>query len=163
MLEKVKGFLQRHGALAPYVPLILWIGVIFFMSSGEASMSQTSRFIRPILEFLFPNAPEATLQLYHAYIRKFAHFAEYAMLALLALRAFSFPPGNGFRKSKCLAALALVVLIASLDEFNQSFNPARTGSPWDVLLDTAGGLTAIITYWAIAQRRPRGGDDRKRD
>lgn len=153
MVEEPTRSLKRHERITRYVPLVLWIGVIFFMSSGEASMSQTSRFIRPILEFLFPHAPESALQLYHAYIRKFAHFAEYAMLAFLALRSFSFPPGKAFGKYKHLAALALVILVASLDEFNQSFNPTRTGSPWDVLLDTAGGLTAIIIYWAVTQRR----------
>ncbi len=40
-----------------YAPLILWIGLIMLLSTGQASMSNTSHFIRPVLEFFFPNAP----------------------------------------------------------------------------------------------------------
>ncbi len=131
-----------------YAPLFLWIGVIFFFSSRQGSMSKTSVFIRPILLFLFPDAPEETLVIYHGYIRKFAHFAEYFVLAFLAFRAFS--ASNGFlRKYRFPASFILVFSIASLDEFNQSFLASRTGSIRDVLLDTAGGLTIlmILYFW----------------
>ena len=156
MLEKPREFFQRHGRLARYAPLVLWIVVIFFMSSGEASMQQTSRFIRPLLEFLFPNAPAATIELYHGFIRKCAHFTEYGILALLASAAF-------FKSSKHLvrhywysAALGLVLLVASLDEFNQSFEPSRTSSPWDVLLDCFGGLVIVSIFWLLSKlRQPR--------
>src|SRR5687767_13318109 len=77
-----------RGRFFRYAPLILWVGVIFFLSSGQAAMSQTSRFIRPLLEFLFSGVPEETLIAYHSYIRKFAHFAVYAVLAFWAARAF---------------------------------------------------------------------------
>ena len=40
-------------AVTVYAPLFLWIGVIFYFSSGQGSMAETSRFIRPLLEFLF--------------------------------------------------------------------------------------------------------------
>ena len=133
--------------LVRYAPLILWIGVIFFMSSGEASMSETSRFLRPILEFLFPTATESTIQLYHAYIRKFAHFAEYAVLAVLASVAFWNPSGELLRRYWFAAAVGLVLLVASLDEFNQSFEPSRTSSVWDVLLDLSGGVTAVAVLY----------------
>jgi VanZ family protein len=100
-------------------------------------MARTSLIIRPILEFLFPSADELTLQLYHGYIRKLAHFTEYGVLAFLALRAFT---GSAARYA---VALVLVALIASIDEFNQSFEASRTSSVWDVLLDITGGLFVI--------------------
>lgn len=162
MLEKVKEFLQRHGALARYVPLILWIGVIFFMSSGEASMSQTSRFIRPILEFLFPNAPEATIELYHAFIRKCAHFIEYGVLAVLAAVTFLISSKIYLQRYWYAAAVGLALLVASLDEFNQSFEPSRTASVWDVVLDLSGAVTAAAVVYgarsiAVSRRNlPKG-------
>ena len=109
-------------------------------------MTRTSIIIRPILEFLFPSADELTLQLYHGFIRKLAHFTEYGVLAFLALRSFS---GSNARY---LAALALVAMIASIDEFNQSFEVSRTSSIWDVLLDVAGGLFVIAICYLRRRR-----------
>lgn len=107
-------------------------------------MSNTSRFIRPILELFFPNAPEETLIIYHAYIRKFAHFAEYAGLAFFAARAFWNSSQKFLQKYWCFAALFLVLAIASVDELNQSFDPTRTGSIYDVMIDAFGGSVMIL-------------------
>ena len=127
-----------------YAPLVLWIGVIFYLSSGQGATTQTSRFIRPLLEFLFPNAAAETLTVFHNYIRKTAHFTEYAVLAFFASRAFWNSANEMLRKFWWLAAFILIFTTASIDEYNQSFNPARTGSIYDVLIDLSGGLTLII-------------------
>ena len=116
-------------------------------------MSHTSRFIRPLLEFIFPGAPEETLLFYHGIIRKTAHFAEYAVLALLACRAFAGSASLWLSRSPYIAALVLVCLVAVLDEAQQSFNPTRTGSPFDVLIDVAGGLTAVSLSYLFVRRR----------
>jgi hypothetical protein len=84
----VKDLQKSSSRISRYAPLILWTGIILFASTGSASMSETSRFIRPLLHFLFPGAPEETLVIYHAFIRKSAHFIEYAGLAFWASRAF---------------------------------------------------------------------------
>lgn len=112
-------------------------------------MSQTSRFIRPFLEWMFPLAPEELLQTYHGYIRKFAHFAVYAVLAFFASRAFFHSAKNILQQFWYLFAFLLVVFIASIDETNQSFNAARTGSVYDVLIDASGGLTIILLFWLV--------------
>lgn len=49
------------------------------------------------------------------------------------------------------AALVATLLIASLDEFNQSMNPERTGSPADVLLDLSGGVVFLLFRRLIAK------------
>ena len=136
-----------RGRIIAYAPLFLWIGVIFFLSSQQGSMSRTSVFIRPILLFLFPDAPEETLIIYHGYIRKFAHFAEYFALAFFAFRAFRLSSNEFLQKYRFFVSLILVFLVASLDEFNQSFLVSRTSSFWDVLLDTAGGLAMLIVLY----------------
>jgi VanZ family protein len=137
----------RRRRIFRYAPLVLWIGVIFFASTILGSMSNTSRFIRPLLVFLFPTAPEETLVIYHAYIRKFAHFAEYAILAFFAARAFSTSSVKLLQKFWFVFVFVLVLFVATIDEANQSFNPARTGSIYDILLDAAGGLTMLILYY----------------
>ena len=137
---------EWRGRFFRYAPLILWIGAIFIASSNTGSMSNTSRFIRPLLEFLFPGTPEEILIIYHGYIRKFAHFAEYFALAFFAARAFYGSSNKWLKKFWYVFALVLVVLVAAADETNQSFLASRTSSVYDVLLDSSGGLTMILLF-----------------
>jgi VanZ family protein len=139
--------------LSAYAPILLWLGVIFYLSSGQGSMTETSRFVRPLLEFLFPSASETTLQVYHAYIRKSAHLTEYAILAFLALRAFSRSSFETLHRGKYIFSLVLVATIAPIDELNQSFEPSRTGSVWDILIDFSGGAAMVLFLWVINLRR----------
>jgi VanZ family protein len=139
---------KRRERVIRYVPLLIWIGVIFFLSSNNGSMQETSTFIGPLLHFLFPNAPEATIQTYHGFIRKCAHFSVYFVLAVLAVRAF-LPMRMGQRVA---AAMAIVALVASLDEYNQSFEASRTSSVLDVLLDCVGGVFGILTATFLYRR-----------
>lgn len=110
-------------------------------------MTQTSRFIRPLLEFLFPNTPEETLIFYHGYIRKLGHFTGYGILAFWAFWAFSASRIKVLKEKWFLSSLVVVALIATIDETNQSFNAARTGSIYDVLLDCFGGFTILLIIY----------------
>ena len=136
-----------------YAPVLFWIGVIFLLSSPEGSFSQTSRIIGPLLHFFFPNLPEETQALIHGYVRKAAHFTEYAVLAFLAVRACTLSFSAFLKKWRYILPILLVVAIASLDEFNQSFESSRTSSIWDVLLDISGGLAMVVFLWLI--KRPK--------
>lgn len=147
---------KRRGRFFRYAPLILWAGLVLFLSTGNASMSSTSRFVRPFLEFIFPNTPGELLDIYHGYIRKIAHVTEYAMLAFWASRAFSTSTVSILRRFWFVFAFLLIALVASVDEFNQSFNVARTSSIYDVLLDISGGTAMILifsTAWKFFRQR----------
>ncbi|MEP7214070.1 MAG: VanZ family protein [Acidobacteriota bacterium] len=139
---------KRRERVIRYAPLLIWIGIIFFLSSNNGSMSETSLFIGPLLHFLFPNAPEATIQAYHGFIRKCAHFGVYFVLAVLAVRALR-PMSPMW---KFAVAIVMVAAIASLDEFNQSFEASRTSSAWDVALDCVGGVAGIAAATFIYRR-----------
>ena len=136
-----------RGRIIRYAPLILWIGLIMFLSSGQGSMSNTSRFVRPLLEFLFPNAPGEILLVYHSYIRKLTHVAEYAILAFWAARAFISSKQNFLRRFWFVGSFILVFAVASIDETNQSFLNSRTGSIYDVLIDVSGGTAMILIFY----------------
>ena len=101
-----------------YAPLAGWIGFIFFASTGAMSDSNTSRIIAPLFKWLFPGITEAQLLFVRFTVRKGAHFTEYAVLALLAARAFIPCAHRRLRRHAFVAALALVVLVALLDEYN---------------------------------------------
>jgi VanZ family protein len=115
-------------------------------------MGETSRFIRPLLEFLFPAADADTLYLYHAAIRKLAHLFQYGVLGLFALHAFT------YFKRPVVFALSFVALIAMIDEFRQSFDPARTATPLDVLLDIVGAMLALGVVFAFRRIRRNNAD-----
>ena len=144
---------DRRRWLTAYAPLLIWTIVILGLGSSIGAMNETSRFIRPLLEFLFPSADPNTLALYHGLIRKAAHVAEYAVLGILALRAFRKTRHRG------ILAIVLVALIAFIDELNQSFNPSRTSIPWDVLLDVFGGLLGIGANVLLIRARDRKASD----
>lgn len=153
MIEEKNSNSIRHGRWWRFVPLILWICVIFYSSSGKASMANTSRFLRPLLEMIFSS--EETIYLANVIIRKIAHLAYYAILAGFA--AFAFRGINiWLKKNWLIASFILVLTVASIDEFNQSFDPTRIGSISDVLLDCVGGLTMLsICYLFFRFRQTR--------
>jgi VanZ family protein len=135
-----------HGRFWRYVPLVFWCGVIFFLSTDNGSVSNTGSIVRQILRFFLPSTPEETLAVYHIFVRKLAHFTEYAILAFWASRAFIRSRKELLSIIWFLWAFGIVMLVAIIDEFNQSFNSNRTGSIGDVLLDCFGGMSLIIGY-----------------
>ncbi len=145
----------KSGGFYRYAALLIWIAFIFFLSSGQASAAQTSRFIRPLLDlFLSSLALPETIDLIHAGIRKLAHLFIYAVAGILAIRAFrgSMPQPTTVQT---LSALSLVLLVATIDEINQSFDPTRTGSPFDVAIDLAGGIIGVAGVLLMSRLRPK--------
>jgi VanZ family protein len=148
--------IERNGQrqwITRYAPLIIWIGVILFLSSPQGSMAQTSRIIGPLLQFLFPSISPDQLLIVHGYVRKCAHFTEYGVLGFFAFRAFSVVGSSFFSANWFLAGICIVAAVAGIDEFNQSFEPSRTGSIWDVLIDISGGLFALSVCYLWSRRR----------
>ena len=148
----------QKGRLWRYGPPIIWAVLIFIGSSDVLSSSHTSSFIIRPLHFLFPGASEATLATIHFAIRKLGHFTEYAVLAWLSARALRTSSQDWLRRHWFWTALAFVVCYALFDEFRQSFVPSRTASIYDSMIDTAGGLTALIvvTWRERVSERKRG-------
>lgn len=134
-----------------YLPLLIWLAFIFYASTGEMSASNTSRIVRPLVLWLFPDTSEERMQFIHFCVRKTAHFTEYGLLALLAARAFISSSIKFLSSHWFLSSLLLVAVYALSDEYHQSFVSTRTGSIYDSMIDTAGGLTALI-FFALWQR-----------
>jgi len=119
-------------------------------------MSETSLIIGPILRWLMPNAAPDTIQTMHQYVRKTAHFTEYAVLGFLVCRAVSVAASPTWRNWRFSLALLLPILIACLDEFNQSFEPSRTSSIYDVLLDITGAAAMLLFLYFIGYKHSVG-------
>ena len=129
-----------------YAPLVSWMLFIYVASTGEFSADNTSRIVRPLLLWLFPQISEERIAALHFLIRKVAHFTEYAVLGFLAARAFIGSSHRVLSQNSITAGTVLVVAYALLDEFHQSFVSARTASLFDSLIDIAGGLFALICF-----------------
>lgn len=136
-----------------YAPIVLWLVVIFFLSSSAGAMTETSRIVGPLLQFFFPEMATETRQIIHGYVRKAAHFTEYAILAFLAVRALSMSASEFLQKWRYILAILFVAAIASIDEFNQSVEASRTGAFSDVIIDVLGCLTMLVLLWVM--KRPK--------
>lgn len=136
--QSVARFLSR------YLPLVAWLVFISYASSDSFNAGNTSRIIGPLVLWLFPKTTPETLVVIHVITRKLAHFTEYAILAYLAARAFRTSPRPALANRWFVAALALIVAYALIDEYHQSFVPSRTSSIYDSFIDMAGGLTALL-------------------
>ncbi|MGH7841426.1 MAG: VanZ family protein [Candidatus Binataceae bacterium] len=129
--------------LIAWAPPILWVVVMFALSSSLFSAANTAWFIEPILRLIAPTASAATIAMIHGFIRKAAHFTNYGILFWLLIR--------GPMAGRPYAALGLCVLQALLDEGHQVFVPGRTASLYDVALDSSGALFSRFLNAAIAE------------
>ena len=61
------------------------------------------------------------------------------------------PADSGARWTFRWAAIALMgtCLVASLDEWHQSYLPTRTGTVRDVILDTCAGVAALLAVFLV--------------
>ncbi len=144
---------DRHNLLKAWIAAILWLIVIAIESSALLSSHNTSRILYPVLHFLFA-MDRLRFQYWHFYIRKGGHVVGYAILSILLFRAWraTLPVVNDAKWTFRWANIAILgtALVASLDEWHQSFLPSRTGRVQDVILDTCAGLGAqILLFFCV--------------
>lgn len=141
---------NSHHSVRHWIPAALAVLMIGIESTMTMSADNTSRWLLPIWVQLFgPITPEHWATVHH-YIRKTGHFTGYGLVSLCFF--------HGWRRtlhltSDCIRALWLrstvlalgcTFLIASVDEYHQSFLPSRTGRPQDVALDTSGAIAVQL-------------------
>ena len=123
-----------------WLPVILWMCFVFWMSTEAFSSQNTFSLTKTILRFLFPQISSYEVRLIHAMIRKAGHVIEYFILSLLLFRAFRGGSTASWKWRWSLFTVIGVALWAISDEWHQSFVPTRTASIADVGIDTAGGI-----------------------
>lgn len=120
-----------------WLPVVVWAAIILLASNDSLSSTSTSGWFQRTFGFSLGYWP-------HAVVRKFGHLFEYALLAILA-----------FRASRRLGVAVLVAFfVATLDETKQSLmTVTRTGSPWDVLLDTCGAFLGTLAWMRLTENK----------
>jgi VanZ family protein len=144
--------------LSYWLPVIIWMALIFSASTAAMSSGNTSRFIGPLVRWLYPGISERHLAGVVFTVRKTAHVTEYAVLALLFWRGWRKPLKNDTRPwqwSEALLALLVSALYAASDEVHQYFVPGREARLGDVMLDSAGAATGLLAVWIVGVLRGR--------
>ncbi|MFY9741114.1 MAG: VanZ family protein [Candidatus Sulfotelmatobacter sp.] len=151
---------DQQNLLKAWIAAVLWLIVIAIESTAYLSAYNTSRILYPILHFLF-GLDWTRFQLWHFLIRKTGHVIGYGILSFLLFRAWraTLPSANHANWMMRWSTIAVLgtAIVASLDEWHQSFIPSRTGRWQDVVLDTCAGIATqflIFLWWW--KKRPSG-------
>ena len=117
-----------------WLPSVLWMGMIFFLSSrASVRVSDTQA-----IQFLF---------------FKTLHVVEYAILYTLLFRALKNTYPAPLWQNRYNAFLFAVVY-GMTDELHQMFVPTREGAFRDVIIDTIGISLAAISLWRLLPQAP---------
>ena len=147
--------LTMNEKLKCWLAVLLWMAVIFVMSTDLGSGEHTSRFIDPLLLWLMPQISPAGIARAHFLIRKAGHLTEYAILGILLWRAWTIPTVGSnppWRWKTALFSLSLAAAYAAGDEFHQSFVPSRGASVQDVIIDACGAILGLMVLRAFKTR-----------
>lgn len=129
-----------------FIPSILLMILIFSFSqqNGQESSGLSSQIVLWIQTYLHIPISEFI-------VRKGAHMSEYALLTFTFI--------YGFYKNHCslrqiiIYSLLAVFIYACSDEFHQLFIGGRAGQFSDVLIDTCGGVLAVVLYCIYDYRK----------
>jgi VanZ family protein len=149
---------NHKSQIANWLPAVIWASLILVASSDWFSAAHTRGIIESLFHWLFPTWTPYSVYKAHLVVRKCAHFFEYAVLAIFVMRGFtsgakapSEAATNGAGEPAprpyvmtIFGVIFLCAMVAIIDEVHQHFVPSRTGSPYDVLLDTTGSTCAML-------------------
>lgn len=127
-------------------PVILWLTVITVTSS---TVIQSRAFTHAVATKSPIHLSESRFasfwnQWWWVFVKGY-HVLEFALLAILIERALP---------RRYLTVLMLTLMAAALDEYHQTFVPARGGRITDWLIDGVGALIALNLLALIRRRNP---------
>ena len=132
-----------------WLPVAIGIGVIAIESTEMFGSDHTSGPLRRLFEAIFGDVSDDRWEIVHHLVRKSGHFMGYGFIGLAWLRAWWLTlPRSRFRVDAFLAVVG-TALIASCDEWHQTYLPNRTGTPWDVALDSTGAVVLLLIAYVV--------------
>jgi VanZ family protein len=140
-----------------WLPVVVWMLVIFTASSNAGTPQHTSRFIRPVLQIFKPDLTDEQFEKVHYVIRKTGHFVEYAILGFLLWRALQSEQRFTvlIPAAQFVAVLLLCAFYASTDELHQRYVKGREASVHDVILDSSGAACGLVVYGIATRKKKR--------
>jgi len=156
------GHARLQAQLRTWLPVLAFSMVFAVESTSYFGGDRTSEPLQRVVEAIFGYDVCVHWDLIHFLIRKTGHFMGYGMFSLICFRAFWIElSGMATRISRRLGAHGMAILVtflvASADEFHQSFLPNRYGGFSDVLLDCCGaammGLALFVAMQMVKSRK----------
>jgi len=151
---------RQMAAPINWVPVFFGLSVIWMESTVTMGSANTSRWLLSICHALWGQTDTPSFEMVHFFLRKLGHFSGYGILSVLFYRAWYVTVDlfwKGTRSGLRLEAAGLAVfctfLVASLDEWHQSFLEGRTSSFRDVMIDTCGALVFTAVMALVVRRR----------
>ena len=134
-----------------FLPAILWLAVIFFLSSQTGE--QTAALSLAIARWLARLFPGVSLTSLHLALRKAAHIGVYFVEGALLFPALY---GQKGRAGRALAlTVALCALIAVVDEAHKLAIPGRHCSWPEAALNFLGAIPGVALALAIVKRKEK--------
>jgi len=119
------------------LPAIVWTIAVLLASSDFFSATHTGSWLRGIFEHLLGQTlPSPQIDWLNFLWRKSAHCIAYGILSALWFRALRADAKERWVAQWAWTAILIAAAVAVTDEIHQSFVPSRSGSPYDVMLDT---------------------------
>jgi VanZ family protein len=142
--------------VSAWLPVLAAACLVAIESTPYFGADRTNAPLRHIWEWLFGPVTNRHWHIVHILLRKSGHFLGFGLVGLTWLRAWRMMlPRASFLRAEFFALLGSA-LIASADEYHQSFLPNRTSSPRDVLLDCFGALvTMSVLYLYLRLKAPQ--------
>jgi VanZ family protein len=139
-----------------WMPIFIWLALIYVGSTDLMSAEHTSRFLGPFLRWLKPDITADAIAKVQFFVRQLAHLTEYAILATLLWRAVYRGTNLKMKASTLFVTVWLVsTLIAASDEFHQSLVASRTASAGDVRIDMIGAIVGLMICRSFTHRALR--------
>ena len=139
-----------------WLPVVIGILMIMVESTEWMGAEYTSTPLRTLFQAIFGHVTDEQWEMIHHIVRKSGHFVGYGLIGLAWLRAWWMTLPKSHFLPDALLALLGTALVATADEYHQSFLPNRTASPWDVLLDCSGAIALqLMVYILMRLTRPK--------
>ncbi len=127
--------------------IICFVSISFFSSADSKESNKTSKELIKKVITAYENITDKKLDkkdlVYklNPVVRKIAHFT---LFFILGITVILFIDSIGVVNKKVLISILICLIIALIDETHQLFTSGRTGRIFDIFVDTAGSICAIL-------------------
>jgi VanZ family protein len=153
---------QWSAILRTWLPVLVFASIFAVESTAAFGADRTSAPLHSIFHSILGTSVDQDWSYTHHIIRKTGHFTGYGMFSLVCFRGFwitlrdrssyqALGQGVGRQLLSHILSIAATFLVASADEFHQSFLPNRTGVFSDIILDTTGAFALQLVLFTILQ------------
>jgi VanZ family protein len=124
---------NTHSFTRYQLPILLWCGVIFVLSSIPGSSYPSIHLI--------------------VHQDKIIHAGFYAVFCWLSHRALLHQPNTVLARTSLFMALVATIAYGCSDEYHQLYVAGRSADIMDMLADTTGGLMYVLWFQFIAGKK----------